>query len=237
MSFSIEWENKIYGQSKQLNKYPYGEFVSVFFNSLQYLDKELETRKDVKILELGCGAGNNVKFMAEQQFDVYGIDGSASACKATEGFLKEHGLSATIVNSLFKSLPFEDEYFDMVIDREAMYCGTISDIIQSWKEAARTLKKGGMVISFTYTDANLICQEARDGKFAVEVEENTFTDFTDGFLKDTGIAHFTSYDELSEIFDFLDIKYINRHTNNTVYSETKKDAVSYEEWIVVGIKK
>lgn len=31
MSFDTNWENEIYSQEKHINRYPYGELVSVFF--------------------------------------------------------------------------------------------------------------------------------------------------------------------------------------------------------------
>ena len=65
------WESEVYSKHKQLNRYPYGELVSVFFNSLKYL----KTGR-LRILELGCGAGNNLWFFSELGHLVYGIDGS-----------------------------------------------------------------------------------------------------------------------------------------------------------------
>ena len=236
MSFSIEWEKEVYSQNKQINKYPYGEFVSIFFNSLKFVSIEKE-KKNIRILELGCGTGNNIKFMSELGYDVYGVDGSKSACDIANKFLSKQGLSATIIESKFLKLPFENHKFNIIVDREAMYCGDLNSIKQSWKEASRVLKSGGMVISFMYTTNNKWCKKANtDSNLATKIEKNTFKDFKDGNFKNTGIVHFSEYNELFDIFDFLDIKLINKHENNTIYSDNSMD-FSYEEWIVVGVKK
>ena len=62
MSFDNSWETSIYSKGKHINSYPYGELVSVFFNSLKYLKTGIKTKEEMKILELGCGAGNNLWF-------------------------------------------------------------------------------------------------------------------------------------------------------------------------------
>jgi len=236
MSFSAEWEKEIYSKNNQINKYPYGEFISIFFNSLKFLTNKSK-KKDIKILELGCGTGNNIKFISELGYDAYGVDGSTSACSIANSFIKKNNLEATIIESKFQTLPFKDEYFDMVVDREAMYCGTLNSIKESWKEANRVLKEGGIVMSFMYTVDNIWCQKANnDNLVAIKIENNTFTDFREGNFKNTGIVHFTEYDELFEIFDFLDIKLINKHSNHTVFSDNSI-SFSYDEWIVIGVKK
>ena len=73
--FDTSWEEN-YKRGKAFNKYPYGELVSVFFNSLKYSTTPVEN-----ILEVGCGAGNNLWFMGELGFNVYGVDGSETVVK------------------------------------------------------------------------------------------------------------------------------------------------------------
>ena len=235
MLFSMEWEEEIYSQSKQINRYPYGEFISIFFNSLKFLSNKSK-KKDIKILELGCGTGNNIKFISELGYDVYGVDGSKSACRIANDFIRENNLEATIIESKFQILPFKDESFDMLVDREAMYCGTLDSIKESWKEANRVLKQGGVVISFMYTVDNIWCKKAnKDNSIATKIENNTFIDFKEGNFKNTGIVHFCEYDELFQIFNFLDIKLINKHSNNSIFSDGSM-SFSYDEWIVIGVK-
>ena len=238
MSFDASWEEKIYAQKKHINRYPYGELVSIFFNSLKFLPKErLENKKSIKILELGCGSGNNLWFFSELGFDVYGVDGSQSACSIAKELLLSKNLKANVQQCYFDKLPFDDESIDIIIDRESTYCGKLEDIKRWWREADRVLKKGGLVISFKFSDDNpdLPKLDSKEIK-ALKLEKNTYTDIENGTFADTGVVHFCTYEELFEIFSFCDIKFINKNSSQTIY-DTVNNQFYYSEWIVVGVKK
>ena len=40
-------------------------------------------RKNVKVLDLGCGGGNNSYFIAKEGFDLYAVDGSNTSIQIT----------------------------------------------------------------------------------------------------------------------------------------------------------
>ena len=117
------WEN-IYEKGQQINRYPYGELVSVFFNSLKYLPAS-KNLSETKVLEVGCGAGNNLWFFAENDFRVFGIDGSKEAVKIAKEYLKHRGVEGNISHGFFDNLPYEDNSMDIIIDRESLYLSLI----------------------------------------------------------------------------------------------------------------
>jgi ubiquinone/menaquinone biosynthesis C-methylase UbiE len=237
MSFDQNWEKNIYAEGQHLNKYPYGELVSVFFNSLKYLDTGKKDKSKTNILELGCGAGNNLWFFAENGYATYGIDGSKSACIIAQELCDSKKQIVTIQQAYFNNLPFEDSSVDIIIDRESTCCGTKYDIKKWWEEANRVLKKGGLVVSFKFSDKNPDLLKIQNNILSgIKVEENTFKDIEEGTFKDTGIVHFTSYDEIFEVFNFCDIKYINHHTGETIY-DTVNNQYNFSEYIIVGVKK
>lgn len=237
VAFDQSWEDKIYSRKAQINRYPYGDLVPTLFHGLKYLQTGAPSRDKTKILEIGCGAGNNLWFFCLEGFDVFGVDGSDSACKIAREQLSGRGFKPVIQQAEFCNLPFEDSSLDIIVDREATYCGTLEDIKSTWAEANRVLKKGGLVISFFFSDDHPDCVEAnKNPDFASKIEPNTFTEFKDGTFKDTGITHFASREELDDIFDFLEIKFINKHCTQTVYDSCNYQ-YHYSEWIVVGVKK
>jgi 2-polyprenyl-3-methyl-5-hydroxy-6-metoxy-1,4-benzoquinol methylase len=76
-----------------------------------------EKKRDIKILEIGCGQGANLWFLAKEGFDVYGVDGSPSAIKKAKVYLKQ----SWGINSLnleiqdIRELNF-NILFDVIID-------------------------------------------------------------------------------------------------------------------------
>lgn len=232
--FDNNWEENIYAKGLHLNKYPYGELVSVYFNSLRYLQSDSKN-----LLELGCGAGNNLWFFAEQGWNVHAIDGSETAISFAKGSLGSRGVDANIQLAFFQSLPYEDSSMDMIIDRESLYCGTKESIELALQEVARVLKKGGVFISFRFSEKNPSLELLEKGLLAgTEIEKNTWEDIESGTFAGTGIVHFTTFDELEESHGgFLDLKFINEHSSCTIKNYTTENEYFYSEYILVGVRK
>ena len=60
MMFDKKWETEIYSAKRQLNKYPFDSLVSI----VHYLFKK-KIKNNISALDLGCGAGNNTKFLID----------------------------------------------------------------------------------------------------------------------------------------------------------------------------
>src|ERR1035441_2780479 len=72
-SWDPSWE-KVF-RSRDWGKYPPEELVR--FVARTYYS--VPDRKSIRLLEIGCGTGANVWFMAREGFTVSGIDGSVTA--------------------------------------------------------------------------------------------------------------------------------------------------------------
>jgi ubiquinone/menaquinone biosynthesis C-methylase UbiE len=227
------WEENIYSKNKQLNKYPYGELVSVFYNSLKYIRKS-----NLKILELGCGAGNNLWFFAELGHKVFGIDGSISAVKHARMTLDSRGVYADVRLGYFDNLPYEDSSMDIVIDRESIYASLIEDINLYLLEVSRVLKPGGIFITFRFSENDPNLKLLLSGKIkGNKIEKNTWSSVSDGPFAETGIVHFSSYEEMLLQHDFLEIKYLNEHNSLPVLNNYTEVGYPYCEYILMGVKK
>lgn len=107
------WEEQIYAQGQQLNKYPFDNVVSFIFRHRPRSKPPSET----KILELGCGTGNNLWFAAREGFAVHGIDFSKSAIAYARERFNREGLRGEFVEGDFRRIPFPDDTFDLIFDR------------------------------------------------------------------------------------------------------------------------
>lgn len=108
--------------------------------------KHLNIKPDNIILDIGCGGGINIKRMAENAKKVYGIDYSIESVKLSKEvnkkLIKEGKVE--ILKGNVKSLPFEDDTFDIITAFETVYFWP--DIEKCFAEVKRVLKPGGIFL-------------------------------------------------------------------------------------------
>jgi ubiquinone/menaquinone biosynthesis C-methylase UbiE len=218
------WEQEIYGNGHHLNMYPFDNVVSFLYRNYPK-DKK---RKDIKILEIGCGSGNNLWFAAREGFDITGIDGSTSAINfAKERFATER-LEGNFIVGDFTKLPFNDYTFDIVIDRCSIVCCNIAAGKQAINEVNRVLKSSGLFFFNAYSQAS--------SSFASGVLQldGSVNDIKEGSLVGVGNLCFYSYKDILEIFTMeWEIKIIN-HKENREVSCAKQ--TTHAEWEVIAKK-
>src|SRR3989338_8626816 len=106
------WEN-VY-QNHSWGKYPAEDlirFIARYFYSV-------ENRGAIKILEIGCGPGPNLCYLARERFTPYGIDISKTAINRARKSLSviANCSNDQLVVGDIQALPFQDAFFDAVID-------------------------------------------------------------------------------------------------------------------------
>lgn len=147
MAFDTTWETEVYGQGRHCNRYPYDAVVSFLF---RYCPRD-RPRAEVRLLEVGCGAGNNLWFAAREGVQVSGVDGSASAIRyARERFAAE-GLEADLREGDFTALPYPDHSFDLVVDRQSIVCCDADGARAAVGEVWRVLRPGGVFLHNSYS--------------------------------------------------------------------------------------
>jgi len=77
----------------------------------KYIINICDIDKHEKILEFGCGSGRIGQYFVKDDFDYYGIDKSSNMVKKFIELLNYKNVD--IINSI--TLPFPDNYFDVVI--------------------------------------------------------------------------------------------------------------------------
>lgn len=138
------WERDVYRKGRQLSRYPSEMVVSFIFS----YTGEVRDRTKCRVLDLGCGAGNNVWFLAREGFAVTGIEQSPSAIDYAKERLASEGLSADLRVGDFSTLPdLDGESFDIVIDRGAITCNRRTLIESTLDEVQRILKPNGLFFS------------------------------------------------------------------------------------------
>lgn len=202
---SVDWETDIYQNGRQINRYPFDAVVSFFLKNYS-----APARQDTKVLEIGCGTGNNLKFLLENGFDAWGVDYSETGVDLCNSFLAQHKLPKTAIVGDLAGLPIKDKSIDVVLDRACLTQNSYMTISRYLSEIGRILKPGGVLACFT-----LYGEEHPDKSFGTEIERNCFDYFEDGYFKNVGLTSFFNYEEIKKLFsDFksLDIQRIVKFT-------------------------
>ena len=180
------WETEVYAEGRQLNRYPFDSVVAFVFANAP--------ARDARILEVGCGAGNNCWFAACEGFRVSGLDISESAIACARSRLSDDGLDADLRVGDVTELPFADASFDLAIDRYAIaYCG-FSEAVRAVDEVRRVLTPGGRFLFIAPTDSNRSLGDGEDGP------DRLTLDITTGPLAGTRQIQFLSPDAVDELF-------------------------------------
>jgi ubiquinone/menaquinone biosynthesis C-methylase UbiE len=99
-----------------------------------------------KILDLGCGTGRHTVYLAKKGFDAYGIDIAEEGIKILKQWLKKEKLQANLkIGSIYKKLPYPDNFFDAVISTNTIHHERIQNIRKAIKEIERILKPSGII--------------------------------------------------------------------------------------------
>lgn len=185
MVWDKAWE-KLFSE-RPWGKYP-GEDVVRFVARNFY---KAADRRAIKLLEVGSGPGANVWFMAREGFTVYGVDGSQTALDNCRARLNDEvpDWKGELLNADMVSLPFDDNYFDGVLDIEACCANSFDDSKRIYAEMARVLKPGGKFYSRCFAKG---CYGDETGE---SVGYNAFVTAV-GPAVGTGLIRFTSREDI-----------------------------------------
>lgn len=155
----------------------------------------LKARGLTSVLDLGCGRGRHLAYMAGQGLRASGLDNAPTALKLTKQRLDEERLAADLVLAdMRQHLPLRDDSFDAVLSTQVIHHALLGTVIQTAGEIERIVRRGGMIL--ISVPARKAIEE--DAPRHIEIEPNTFVP-TSG--EEQGLPHhlFTP-DEFRGIF-------------------------------------
>jgi ubiquinone/menaquinone biosynthesis C-methylase UbiE len=142
-SWDVQW-NEFFEHSDG-NRYPEPMIVRFVMKNYSQLDKNARNR--VNVLDLGCGTGPHVWFLAKEGFSTFGIDGSEQAIKKAMARVTAEGLTADLKVGDFVRLPYSDQSMDAVIDASSLQHNDTDSIHKVLDEVRRVLKPNGRLFS------------------------------------------------------------------------------------------
>jgi ubiquinone/menaquinone biosynthesis C-methylase UbiE len=188
--FDTRWESGVYGQGRQLNRFPHMEVVSFVFGALAG-----ESAAGRVALDIGCGAGNNAVFLAQAGFDLLAVDGSESAVRVARERLAEAGLQGRVwVGDFTRLADVADASVDLVVDRCAICHCRRTGMALALDEVRRVLKPGGRFFSQLFSDTH---GELRN---ATEWHDGAATGFSGGYFADIAQTCFASAEDVATLY-------------------------------------
>ncbi len=218
-----EWEKVFKRQA--WGKYPAEDLIRFVARNFYKADK----RDTVRILEVGCGPGANLWYVAREDFSFCGIDGSSTAIQQAEARLDDEVPGWRARGSFhvgdIESLPFPAEQFDAVIDNECVYCNNFEASVRIYGEMARVSKPGGRVFSRTFATGSW-------GDGTGTLTGRNYWLCSEGPLQGKGASRFTAPEEVPELIRGFAIDSIE------ILSRTEEDrSRTISELLILGTKR
>jgi len=163
-------------------------------------------------LEMGCGAGPNLLWLAQKGITVSGVDVAPTALRLARETLERHG-HATQIGQLLEasvsSVPLGDASFDGIIESCVFQHLSRADREAAFREVGRLLKPGGVFVGYML-DAGHTVYRAKHAEEELREDPGTLV-LQDGkskvYLTNIGVSHFfrrEEYDRLLAGFAVVD---------------------------------
>lgn len=206
-----QWIN-LHKQKRHQPRYPHQLVVSFVLRTF---------KQGGAILDLGCGAGRHLKFLAENGFEAYGCDYSSSGIQASQELLASANLKANFEIASVDNLPYDDEFFDGLICFGVLYYNDKQSIQKAAGEIFRVLKKGSKALILVRNLEDYRYKKAKKlSKYEVIIQEND--EKRSAFKENDMPMYFFDKDEVKRVFYHfknLEINRIRTSFDNDSYAD------------------
>ncbi len=142
------WYDNSYGSAGfgAQRRYPNEELCR--FMGRNFFSRPPSERSAIRVLETGCGSGANLWMLAREGFEAHGIDISEQSVALARQMLDSYACSAQLKIGDMTELPYQEGYFDAVVDVFASYCLSSAAGLRFLRSVRRVLKRGGLFFSY-----------------------------------------------------------------------------------------
>jgi len=223
MSWDSTWEEVFCSQP--WGKYPGEELIRFVARNFY----RAPNRAEVRALELGCGPGANLWYLAREGFGIFGMDGSNTAIAQATARLDEECPGWRQRGELrvgdFSRLPWPDASVDLVLDHESVYCNDFDTSKAIYHEAARVLKPQGKLFVRSFATGSW-------GDGTGEPAGRRAWRCKDGPMAGKGFSRFTAEEDIPELL--ADFRILSLEERSSTW-ENRSQTV--REWIITAEKR
>jgi tellurite methyltransferase len=127
--------------NKPLRQKSYAELSHTMPPSSEVIDAVELVQERNEALDLGAGSLRNAKYLLEKGFHVVAVDRDPVALEISHEFA-DPNLEVRIMT--FSDFEFPTDEYDLLVAKNALPFATPEDFPQLWKDAAASIKSGGV---------------------------------------------------------------------------------------------
>jgi len=160
---------------------------------------------DLHFLEMGCGAGPNLVWLAQRGCRVSGVDISPTALTLARQNLQRNACGDRIgrlIESSVSRTPLEGESFDGIIEACVFQHLAKGDRENAFGEVRRLLKPGGVFVGYMLDAGHTVFQEKRAEQLAEDPGTLCLADGSSKIhLTNIGLSHFYRKQEIMDLLE------------------------------------
>lgn len=167
--------------------------------------------RGLHFLEMGCGAGPNLLWLAQKGIRVSGVDIAPTALRLARATLERHGCADRVghlVEGSVSKVPLDDGTFEGIVEACVFQHLPRAERVAAFGEVRRLLRPGGLFVGYMLEAGHTVyqakrAQELPDDPGTLVLQEGG----SKVYLTNIGVSHFFrrgEYDELLAGFSVID---------------------------------